>query len=111
MVKVKNYEDVLKYLNLALKSCKDNNETESLKVLIKQIIFSFEKLIKKHKNKNDHGICARCKRHFEKKELIHWNARILCRLCKEKLSFPNPQLSLDLIDHWIKEQKNAINDN
>lgn len=84
---MKNYDDVIKHLNMALVSCKNTNETESLRVLIKQIIFSFEKLIKKRK-----------------KTLSNTKS-------ENKLYFPNPQLSLDVIDNWIKEQKNAINDN
>lgn len=81
-----NYEDVLKYLNLALKNCRNTNETEGLRNLIKQLIINFEKLIKKHK-------------------------KISSSKLDEKLYFPNPQLSLKLIDTWIKEQKDAINDN
>ena len=103
---MKNYEDVLKHLNLALNSCRDSSETENLRVLIKQIIINFEKLIKKHKNRayRPCGVCKECREGKLCKKTLSYKE-------EKKIYFPNPQLSLDVLDNLIKEQKNAINDN
>jgi hypothetical protein len=89
MVKAKNYNNVIKYLQLAYKNCEQSQETQNLKVLIKNIIVSFEKLVKKN----------------EKKTQANKNE-------SRKLQFINPEQTLKLIDSWIEEEKNnAFNDN
>jgi hypothetical protein len=32
---------------------------------------------------DDHGVCARCKRYFEKKELLYWGRITYCKICEE----------------------------
>ena len=48
MVIMKNYDNVIKYLQLALKECGTFNETESLRSLIRGVIAGFEKITKNY---------------------------------------------------------------
>lgn len=84
---MKNYDNVIKYLQLALKECGTSNETESLRSLIRGVIAGFEKITKKHKK------------------------IALSKLENKKIQYTHPEQTLKLIESWIEEEKNAINDN
>lgn len=83
----KNYENVVKYLDLAIKNCGSSSETDKLKFLIKNIIFEFNKLIQKNIK------------------------RSLFKVESKSVVFTQPEETLKLIDKWIQEEKlNASND-
>lgn len=84
---MKNYDNVIKYLQLALKECGTSNETENLRNLIRGTISGFDKLTKKYKK------------------------LALTKLENKNVKYTHPEQSLKLIEEWIEKEKNAINDN
>lgn len=83
---MKNYENIIKYLQLALKECKSSTDTDNLRHLIYVTISGFEKLIKKNK-------------------------KIALNKIENKCYYKYPEQTLKLIESWIEEEKNAIDDN
>lgn len=82
-----NYENTINYLELAIKSSGNSNESQNLRNLLKVVIVGFDKLIKK-------------------------NNKIKIKQESKKIFYPNPKQTVELIDTWIEEEKlNAPNDN
>jgi hypothetical protein len=82
-----NYETVVHHLELAYKNCASSNESEGLKIIIKNLIVGFNKLVDKNKKRVN---------------------RRLSEVRQPK--YTNPKETLQLIEELIEKEKGKLNE-